>query len=166
MELLQQFGINPLLLGAQIINFLIVLFILKKFLYKPILETLEKRKEAIKRGIAQSEEAAALLEKTQEKERKILRDAQTKAKTILDAAKKESEEIIENANDTARKNTEKMITQAKETIEDEIKKTELKLAAKTSKLAIEYLEKALSGFFTQREQEEILKKVEKKMKGN
>lgn len=165
MELIKQFGINPWLLGAQIINFIVVFFILKKFLYKPILETLEKRKEAIKQGIKNSEEANVLLEKMQEKEKKILKDAQTQARTILDAAKKESDHIISNSNETARTNTERVISQAKETIESEMKKTELKLAARTSKLAIEYLEKALSGFFTPKEQQEVLKQVVKRMKG-
>lgn len=165
MELIDEFGINPWLLGAQTINFLVVLFILKKFLYKPILETLEKRKEAIKQGIKNSEQATVLLEKMQEKEKKILKDAQTQARSILDSAKKESDHIINSANEAARHTTERMITQAKETIESEMKKTELKLATRTSKLAIEYLEKALSGFFTPKEQQEVLKQVVKKMKG-
>ena len=57
MEILENFGLNPMLLIAQIVNFLIVLFILKKFLYKPVLEMLKKRQTTIKDGLKQAEEA-------------------------------------------------------------------------------------------------------------
>lgn len=165
-KLIHEFGINPWLLGAQVVNFLIILFVLKKFLYKPILEVLDKRKTAISQGIKNSEEAAILLEKAKESERKALKEAQLSAKKIIEEAQRQSDSIIAHAQVEARKTTEKMITDAKVTIEEEVKKTEIKLATRTSKLAIEYLEKALSGFFTPKEQNEIVKKVEKKLKGN
>ena len=41
-DLLKQFGIEPTLLIAQIINFSILLFVLTKFLYKPILKAIDK----------------------------------------------------------------------------------------------------------------------------
>ena len=51
MELLKDFGFDPILLTAQIINFLIVLVVLKKFMYKPVLDMLKKRENDIKKGI-------------------------------------------------------------------------------------------------------------------
>ncbi|MBU2632677.1 F0F1 ATP synthase subunit B, partial [Patescibacteria group bacterium] len=48
MEIVKQFGLDPVLLVAQIVNFLILLFILKKLLYKPVLELLKKREDTIK----------------------------------------------------------------------------------------------------------------------
>ena len=58
MEILENFGVNPVLLAAQIVNFIIVLFILKKFLYKPILDLLKKRQFTIKEGLKQAEATA------------------------------------------------------------------------------------------------------------
>jgi len=43
MDILNQFGIKPVLLAAQVVNFLALLFILKKFLYQPILKVLKTR---------------------------------------------------------------------------------------------------------------------------
>ena len=57
MEIIKNFGVEPVLLVAQIINFLIILFILKKFLYKPVLDTLKKREDSIKEGLKQAEES-------------------------------------------------------------------------------------------------------------
>ena len=64
-----------MLLAAQIVNFLIVLFILRKFLYKPILDALKKRKDKISDGIRESEEARIRLEKITKDEKMILRNA-------------------------------------------------------------------------------------------
>jgi F-type H+-transporting ATPase subunit b len=57
MEILKTFGFDPILLGAQIINFLIIFYLLKRFLYKPVLGMLKTREDKIKEGIKQAEEA-------------------------------------------------------------------------------------------------------------
>jgi len=44
---MEKLGINPVLIITQIINFLIVFFLLTKLLYKPILAMLEKRKQQV-----------------------------------------------------------------------------------------------------------------------
>ena len=56
MDFLNDFGVKPVLLAAQAVNFFILLFILKRFLYKPILGMLEKRKMILSRAKATSAE--------------------------------------------------------------------------------------------------------------
>lgn len=163
MEILKNFGVNPILLGAQIVNFLIVLFILKKFLYKPVLELLNKRKITIQEGIRQAEEARKKLEKVVFEEKSILRTAQSEAKKIIDDAKEESIETAKRLNDRAKQQTEKMLKDAKDQIAREFLETEKKLAVQTSKLAVSFLQKALSEFFSGREQKEIISNALKKI---
>ena len=93
MEILENFGVNPILLAAQIVNFLIIFFVLKKFLYKPILELLKKRQIMIKEGISQAEESRIKLEKVIIEEKNILRQAQLAAKKVIEDAKQESIEL-------------------------------------------------------------------------
>jgi F-type H+-transporting ATPase subunit b len=50
MEILNQFGLDWKLFIAQIVNFLVIAYIFKRFLYKPILDALHKRNDAIKKG--------------------------------------------------------------------------------------------------------------------
>ena len=164
MEIIKNFGLNPVLLGAQIVNFLIVLFILKKFLYKPIFEVLKKRQTIIKEGLKQSEEARIKLEKVVVEERNILRQAQLQSKKIIEDAKLESLEITKQMNMEAKKQTEKMLSDAKEQITKESIETEKKLAASTSKLAVTILKKALKEFFPPKEQEEVVSQALKKIK--
>jgi F-type H+-transporting ATPase subunit b len=49
---MDKLGIDPKLLLAQLVNFTIIMLLLKKFLYKPILDMLEKRKKEIAEGVA------------------------------------------------------------------------------------------------------------------
>lgn len=90
MEILEQFGIQPILLAAQIVNFLILLFILRKFLYGPILKVLDERKRKIADSLKNAEEI----------ERRLKEIAEKEAEAILRSAK-EGERIIKDASDYA-----------------------------------------------------------------
>ena len=164
MEILKNFGVNPILLAAQIVNFLIILFVLKKFLYKPILELLKKRQTMIKEGIKQAEESRNRLEKVVIEEKDILRNAQLQAKKLIEDARQESIELTLQMNDNAKKQTEKMLKDAKDQIARESLETEKRLAVNTSKLAVSFLEKALAGFFSAKEQKKVVSNALRKIK--
>lgn len=164
MEIISNFGLNPILLGAQIVNFLIVFFVLKKFLYKPILEVLNKRKVTIKEGLRAAEDARVKLEKVVIEEKNILRLAQLQSKKILEDAKLESEAIAKKMGEDSRRQTEELLKDAREQIAKESAETEKKLALSTSKLSIKVLERALQEFFSSKEQKEIISKALKKIK--
>lgn len=163
MEIIKNFGLNPILLGAQVFNFLIVFFVLKKFLYKPILEVLKKRQTTIKEGLRQAEDARVKLEKVVIEEKNILRQAQLQSKKIIEDAKLESGEIAKRVNEEARKQTEKLLSDTKEQIAKESIMAEKRLAVKTSKLAVAFLEKALREFFSPKEQEEVISNALRKI---
>lgn len=164
MEIIKDFGLDPILLFAQIINFLIVFFILKKLLYKPVLELLSKRKTTIQEGIKQAEEAREKLEKVIVEEKNILKSAQVQAKKIIEDATNESIEVTRRMNEDSKKQSENMIENAKEQIEKERVEAERRIAVNVSKLSVTFLEKALSDFFSGKEQKEILAKAIKKIK--
>lgn len=105
-ELIKTFHIETNLLLAQIVNFAIVLFVLYKFAYGPILKTLNDRTEKIEKGLKDSEEAS-----------KKLSDITEKEKEVLTKAKKEAQEIIKKSEDEAKKNAEMILSEAKEKTE-------------------------------------------------
>lgn len=164
MEFLKDFGFNPILFFAQVINFLIILLILKKLVYKPVLDMLNKRDKEIKDGLKNKEESDILLAKAREKETEILQKAQTKADKMVTDAKNEALETKAEIETGARAEAERMITQAKETIEQETKAAEERLTVKIGSIAISLLEKSLTGIFGKKEQEIILEKAEAEIK--
>ena len=131
MEILNQFGINPILLLAQVVNFLILLFILKRFLYKPILRVLEERKRKIEESLKNSEEIEKRLNEITEKEaevilragkegQKILQDAGDEYKRTIEDAKKEYTRIIEKAVEDAKKLTELQRTRLEQQVRENL----------------------------------------------
>jgi F-type H+-transporting ATPase subunit b len=102
MELLNNLGINAKLLIAQIINFLVLLFVLYKFAYGPVLKILNERTKKIEKGLKDAETAQKKLTEISEKE-----------KAVLIKARKEAQEIVDKAEKVAVKNKEEIIEQAK-----------------------------------------------------
>ncbi|MDO8573151.1 MAG: F0F1 ATP synthase subunit B [Candidatus Daviesbacteria bacterium] len=89
MEILNQFGINPVLLLAQVVNFLVLLFILKKFLYKPILKVLGERKQKIEDSLKNAEEIEKRLAETNEKIDTLMVKTSKEIREMMDEANKE-----------------------------------------------------------------------------
>lgn len=164
MELAKSLGLDPILLAAQIVNFLIVFFVLKKLLYKPVLKVLKEREISIKKGLNDAEEARKLLEKTQQEEKDILKKAQISANKLLADAKTETETMLKSAQELAKKQTDRMIQEAKEEITRETKDAQEKLARHVSTLAVDFLQKAISDLFTEKEQGEIMTKAMRKLR--
>lgn len=164
MEIIKNFGLSPLLLVAQIVNFLIILFLLKKFLYKPVLTVLKKRQITIKEGLKQAEDARIKLEKVVIEEKNILRQAQLQSKKMIEDAKFDAIEVAKQLNEDAKRHTEKMLNDAREQIARESIETERKLAKSTSELAVKILEKSLKDFFTSADQEKVVASALRKIK--
>jgi len=108
---MEQLGIEPKLLLAQIINFSIIIFVLSKLLYKPILAMLEKRKKEIEKGLALSQRMQEEEVKLKQKQEKMLDETRKQARMILEEAKKQGKEaereIVNEAHKEAKEIVEK-----------------------------------------------------------
>lgn len=164
MEILKNFGFDPVILTAQIVNFLIILYLLKRFMYKPVLEMLRKRKESIAEGIKQTEQARETLEKAMLEEKKILEKAKLEAVAIIDNAKTASLEVSKEIEENAKTQAENIMLEAKTQIDQESKEVERKLIDKVTRLAEDILRKSLEGIFSEKEQKEIAQRALKKFK--
>ena len=164
MEILKNFGFDPVMLVAQIINFLIIFYLLKRFLYKPIFAMLKKRQDAIIEGQKQAEEARLTLEKTLSDEKKILTKARDEAKNITEDAKKQAIELATAINENTKKQNEKLLIEARAQIEQEVREVEKKLSEKISLIAKDMLTKSLEGIISEKEQKQIVEKTIKNIK--
>ncbi len=116
-ELIKTFHIDIKLILAQLVNFGIVLFVLKRYAYGPVLKMMQERTDKIEKGMADAESAG----------KKILEIAE-KEKEVLVEARKQAQEIVTKAEEIAKKNKEEIITEAKNQSEkilsDSVKKIE------------------------------------------
>lgn len=166
MEIVKNFGLDPIIFGAQIINFLVVFYLLKRFLYKPVLDLLKKREDTIKEGLKQAEEGKQLFEKTVEKEKEILKKAKESARQTIEEAKNEAKALASRMEEDSKKQAEKIVASAREQITLETKEAEKKLAARISSLSVDFLQTALKEMFSEKEQKEVLEKAMRELKPN
>lgn len=164
MEILGKFGISPILLSAQIVNFLIVFYIIKRFALKPILAMLKNREKTIKEGLEEAERAHKLLQETAEKEKGVLRKAQLEAKTLIDDAKKHSQALVNETETRTKAQADKILQEAREQITFETKEAEKRLTGHITALAVEIIQKSSSDLFTQKDQASVLENAVRSLK--
>ncbi|MBU1164318.1 F0F1 ATP synthase subunit B [Patescibacteria group bacterium] len=123
MELIEKLGIDWRLIIAQMVNFLILLAVLYKFLYKPVLKMLTDRTKKIEQGIKDAERIKDELVKAEtQKEQKIL------------AAKKEAESIVLSAQKVAEENRQKYLAQTKKEAQEVVDKAKVQIANEKEKM--------------------------------
>lgn len=93
MDALLAFGVNWKLLLIQGLNFGLLLFVLHKFLYKPLFALLDKRQLAIKKGLKDAEAAAHEKEKVLAEKDSILASAREEGGKVADGIRKQAAEV-------------------------------------------------------------------------
>lgn len=164
MEILKNFGFDLPMVVAQIINFLIIFYVLKRFLYKPVMSMVKTREEKIALGLKQAEEARLKLEETIEEEKKILGKAQTEANKLIEEAKTQALSLAAGIETSARTQSEKMLLDARAQMAQDATEIEKRISAKIGTLASEMLAKSLKGIFTEKDQKVIITKALKGIK--
>lgn len=121
MDLLGKLGIDWRLLIAQIVNFLILLIILRKFLYKPVLKILHDRSKKIEKSLKDAEKIEKNLAQAEEEKEKQILAGKQEANKIVENSKKHAEQVKKEKLAEAKKEVEKVIKDAKDEIRSERK---------------------------------------------
>ncbi|MBM3282785.1 F0F1 ATP synthase subunit B [Candidatus Gottesmanbacteria bacterium] len=145
---MEQLGIKADQLLSQIINFTIMMWLLGKFLYKPILKMLEERKKKIEEGLKYSEQAKTELEKIDKKRQEIINSANNEVKKIIEEGKKAGKETEAEIIKRAYKEAENIIKKGRQELELEGLETEKELKKQTVEIAATMTEKILQDIIT------------------
>jgi len=125
------------------VTFFLLLAVLKKFAWGPILSGLDAREESIRKSIEDAERIQQEMAKMDETRNKILDDAKTSAKEILDqsrAASKEEARIIHNK---AKEETKILAENAQREIREELERARVQLRTESAQIAIDLAGKIL-----------------------
>lgn len=109
-------GVNWQSFIIQIITFVIVFLVLKRFAFKPILRIMSERKNLIDNGVTLGEQ---MKKKSVELENEIaekLREARNQADTIIGSAQQDARELIASAETSAKEKVEQISAEAEERI--------------------------------------------------
>jgi len=165
MEFLGKLGIDFKLLFAQIVNFLALLWLLQKFLYKPLIRNLEERTKKARKIEEKEKEIQRNKEELKKREREVLQKAKEKTRQILEEtqeiSKKEKERILRRAEEEVKE----ILREAKEKAEIEVKRIKEKEKTEILDKAKEIAKKSLSLSFTKELHRKYLKEVIEELKG-
>ena len=145
--------------------FTLLVLLLKKFAWKPILSAVDERNKSIKDSLAQAEKARSEMSELTANNEKIIAQAKVDRDIILKEARDMKNEIISEAKDNANKEAEKLVSTAKEQILNEKMKAITELKNHVADLSIEMAEKILSSELSDvAKQKELVTKALKESK--
>lgn len=163
-KILESFGVQPILLAAQAVNFLILLFLLNKFLYKPVLKVLEERKLKIAQSLKDAEAIELKLKKTEEEREKKLSQAAKEAQELINDSTKEAAVLIENAHIKASEEIQEMLSKAKNEIVQEREQMHQEMRNEVADLIVLSLEKITGKMIDKKDQKTIVEMSVKDLK--
>ena len=103
----------------QTLLFLLLLFLLRKFAWKPILNAVKEREEGIQEALKSAENARKEMQNLTADNERILKEARNQREEILKEARSMREQMIEEAKGEAQLEADKLIAKAKEGFETE-----------------------------------------------
>ncbi len=130
-------GVDLKGLLLQIVTFLVVFFLLKKFALDKIVATLEKRRQTIDDGVQLGQEMAAQKASLDAKVEKVLHKARLEADKIITAGHHEAGVLLKEAEEAARHKSEQMFADASRRIEEDLAGARRQLEKETLQLVAE-----------------------------
>ena len=146
--------INDFSLGLFFWQFLIfigLIFLLKKFAWKPILDAVNEREEGIKNALLSAEIAKRDMQNLRSDNEKLLAEARLERDSLMKDAREIKEKMISDAKNEAQIAGQKMIEQAKASIESEKNAALAELKAQVSTLSLDIAEKLLKDELSNKE---------------
>jgi len=156
MGTLGKFGLDPILFGAQVVNFLIIAWILNRFLIRPLMTNMKARREKIAQGLEEAEKARKALEDAAKERDKILQDASAEAFRLLQNARDEAERLRAAALDRAGADAERLIVEARSVMDLERQDMEKAVQGLSLELSGKILENVVEGLFSDEEKRRIV----------
>lgn len=121
--------------------FLILLFLLRKFAWKPILGAVKGREASINDALEAAERAKLEMQNLQADNERLLQEARAEREAMIKEARAFKDKLIADAKNEASQEADKMISQAQEAIENEKKAAMAELKKQVADLSIEIAEK-------------------------
>jgi F-type H+-transporting ATPase subunit b len=150
-----------------LIAFIVVLVILKKFAWKPILKSLKDREENISAAIASAEKIKAEMSQLKNENETLLAKAREERASLLKDAKDTADKMVADARDKAKAEYDRILTDAQAAIEQQKNKALAEVKNQVGSLVIEVAEKVLRKELANKaEQENYIKQLAEGVKLN
>lgn len=156
-------GINLKGFIFQLITFLIVLLILKRYVFPKLVATLEDRRKTLEESLVQAKKTEEALTKAEQSATHILHQAREQADEALAEAKSQARELVEKSESSAKDHAERIIRESETVIAQERTKLRAELKSELASLVAEATGKVLKEKMTAHEDEKLIEKSIKEL---
>lgn len=149
-------GIDWKTLILQIVAFLILVWLLSKFVYPWLMKSVDERQNAIEAGAKAAEAAQEKAAKAEKDIAKLMSEARSEASDIISTAKEEATAAIEAAESKAKLHADAIVSSAHEQIEKDVLAAKKTLRDETIDLVAEATEKVIGHVVTAKVDEKLI----------
>ncbi len=151
----------------QTVIVVVLIFLLRKFAWKPILTTINDREEGIRSAMKAAEDARQEMQNLQSDNERILKEARTEREALLKEARELRQKMIDEAKGEAKAQAEQLIAQAKDAIESEKQVAITSLKNEVADLSLQIAETLTKEqLSSDKKQTELVQKLLKEVKLN
>lgn len=158
-EALGNIGFDWRVALANFVNFLIVFYLLKRFIFKPMAQTLRERRLHIEKGVEDAQKAETALVTAREEQKKIVREARAESNEIVSGAREKEREIVSQAQYKATEKAETILEEARVSALAEQEKLKQTLHKEAAELAVEGVRQLLKEEVTPERGENIIREI-------
>lgn len=154
---------DPGLFIWTIVTFLVLLGLLAKFAWGPLLRALESRQESIKRSLEDAEWARKELERLQQESAKIIQQAHVEAESIISKTWSDAERLREEVKQTARKEADGILRGAEQQIQLQTREALQQIRHEVADIAVMLASKVIERNLSKEDNERLINETLKQM---
>jgi F-type H+-transporting ATPase subunit b len=148
--------VDPGLFIWTIVTFLVLLTLLAKFAWKPLLQALEARQETIRKSLADAEKARVELERLNQESEKIVRQARVEAESIIVASRADAERLRGELREKARAEADGIIKNAERQIQLETARAIQQIRHEAADLSVAIASKIIQKNLTREDNDKLI----------
>lgn len=161
---MEKLGVDWRLFIAQVINFLVLFFVLRKFLYKPMVAMLERRRETIEKSLEDAKKISEASAVAAAQKEEIIREARREAGKIIEEAVVRADALKEEKVLLTKKEVEKIIEQGRVQLAEEKQSALRSVRAESGALVVSAVEAILKGLPHEKLDKSLVEESLKKIK--
>jgi F-type H+-transporting ATPase subunit b len=154
---------DPGLAIWTIVTFLVLLYFLAKFAWKPLLRALEARQETIRKSLDDARQAKEELERLNKESAQIIRNAHVEAESIVSKSRSEAEKLREEIKQKARADSEAILRDAQRQIETETGRALRQIRSEIADMSVMIASKLIQRDFSKQDNSELIEETLKQM---
>ncbi len=148
--------VDPGLFIWTIVTFLVLLTLLAKFAWGPLLQSLDTRQETIRKSLADAEKARQELERLNQESEAIIRQARVEAEAVVGASRVDAERLRGELREKARSEAEGIIKNAERQIQLETARALQQIRHEAADLSVAIASKLIQKNITKEDNERLI----------